>query len=123
MSRALFAVPSRNHKFFKTIVVNSMKNNVESVNVRVNPLCSQNTDQNVPKFNRFKVLEDMNTIQASNKSDMGFHVDVHSKVTRCKTPVKTCANISSKNNVHLAIESKQFSDKNLVIDKRLKTQK
>ena len=53
----------------------------ENCNVRAKFLCSQNVGQCVPTFNRFKVLEDTDTIQTSNKNDMGFHSDVYSKVT------------------------------------------
>ena len=82
----------------------------KNYNVRVNFLCSQNIGQCVPTFNRFKVLGDINTAQASNKSDMGFNIDVHSNVTHCQTPVNTCVSSSSKDNCHLGSESLKFTD-------------
>ena len=55
-------------------------------------------------------LIDSRPIQASNKSDMGFHIDVHSNVTHCQTPVNTCASSSSENNAHSGSESIKFTD-------------
>ena len=64
----------------------------------------------MPTFNRFKVLEDISTTQASNKSDMGFHSDVHSKVTHCQRPVNTCVNSSDEDNCQLGSKSLKVTD-------------
>ena len=82
----------------------------ENCNVRAKSLCSQNVGQCVPTFNRFKVLGDNDTIQGSNKSDMGFHSDVHSKVTQFQKPVNSGVSSSDKSDCQLGLKSLKITD-------------